>query len=214
MKRIITGITAITAALVFFWAVILKLLVRAGRLFNLTGPCPASLAWVVDNPVRRFYTRDLMDRIGIKPGEHVLELGPGPGAFTVKAAGKTGEAGLLTAVDIQPEMIEKLNGKIARAGIENVRTHVASAYDLPLADACLDRAYLVTVLTEIPDQGRALEEIRRVLKPGGVLSVTEEFLDPDYPFAFESIRKIERHGFRLSARHGNFWVYTINFTRI
>ena len=214
MQKIITWITALAAALVFFWAVILKIMVRIGGLFNHTGPCPASLAWVVDNPVRRFYMRDLMDRIGIQPGEHVLELGPGPGAFTLKAAWKTGGSGILTAVDIQPEMIEKLNVKIEKEGIENVRTHVASAYDLPLADACVDRAYLVTVLTEIPDQSRALEEIRRVLKPGGVLSVTEEFLDPDYPFAFESIRKIERHGFRLSARHGNFWVYTINFTRI
>jgi len=213
MKRIITGIAAITAALVFFWAVILKLLVRAGRLFNLTGPCPASLAWVVDNPVRRFYTRDLMDRIGIKPGEHVLELGPGPGAFTVKAAGKTGGSGLLTAVDIQPEMIGKLNEKLKKGGVENVRTHVASAYDLPLADACMDRVFLVTVLTEIPDQGRALDEIRRVLKPGGVLSVTEEFLDPDYPFASETIRMVTRHGFRFANKSGNFWVYTVNFTK-
>lgn len=213
MKRIITGITAITAALVFFWAVILKLLVRAGRLFNLTGPCPASLAWVVDNPVRRFYTRDLMDRIGIKPGEHVLELGPGPGAFTMKAAGKAGEGGLLTAVDIQPEMIEKLNEKIKKGGVENVRTHVASAYDLPLADACVDRVFLVTVLTEIPDQGRALDEIRRVLKPGGVLSVTEEFLDPDYPFASETVRMVTRQGFRVVNKSGNFWVYTVNFTK-
>jgi ubiquinone/menaquinone biosynthesis C-methylase UbiE len=54
----------------------------------------------------------------------------------------------------------------------------------------------VTVLPEIPDRRRALAELRRVLKPGGVLSITEEFVDPDYPL-----------------RHGNWWIYTLNFQK-
>jgi ubiquinone/menaquinone biosynthesis C-methylase UbiE len=68
------------------------------------------------------------------------------------------------------------------------------------------------VLPEIPDQTRALAELRRVLKPGGVLSITEEFLDPDYPFAFETIRRAETAGFSLEQRFGNWWLYTLNFT--
>jgi ubiquinone/menaquinone biosynthesis C-methylase UbiE len=77
----------------------------------------------------------------------------------------------------------------------------------------VDRAFLVTVLPEIPDQARALAELRRVLKPGGLLSITEEFADPDYPFEFETIRRVEAAGFKLDRRFGNFWVYTLNFWR-
>jgi ubiquinone/menaquinone biosynthesis C-methylase UbiE len=81
-------------------------------------------------------------------------------------------------------------------------------------DVSVDRAFLVTVLPEIPDQGRALAELRRVLKPGGGLSVSEEFYDPDYPFRPETIRRVEAAGFRLERRMGNWWVYTANFCKV
>ena len=95
--------------------------------------------------------------------------------------------------------------------ITNVEVHVASAYDLPLDDESVDRAFLVTVLPEIPDRARALAELRRVLKPGSVLSITEEFLDPDHLFAFETVRHVEEAWFRLERRFGNLWLYTLNF---
>lgn len=76
----------------------------------------------------------------------------------------------------------------------------------------VDRAFLVTVLPEIPDQARALAELHRVIKPDGVLSVTEEFCDSHYPFAFETIQRVEAAGFRLEQRFGNWWIYTLNFT--
>ena len=74
-------------------------------------------------------------------------------------------------------------------------------------------AFLVTVLPEIPDQGRALSELHRVIKPGGLLSITEEFSDPDYPFAFETVRRVESAGFSMERRFGNIWVYTLNFRK-
>jgi ubiquinone/menaquinone biosynthesis C-methylase UbiE len=132
----------------------------------------------------------------------------------VEASRRAGNEGLLYAVDIQPEMIEQVKEKIRNAGVDNVTTYVASAYELPLPDVSIDRAYLVTVMTEIPDQDRALEEVRRVLKSGGILSITEEFLDPDYPFSFETIRRVQKHGFRLEKKSGNFWIYTLNFKKI
>ena len=44
-------------------------------------------------------------------------------------------------------------------------------------------------------------------------TITEEFADPDYPFEFETIRRVEAAGFKLDRRFGNFWVYTLNFRR-
>jgi hypothetical protein len=52
-----------------------------------------------------------------------------------------------------------------------------------------------------------------VLRPGGVLSIGEEFYDPDYLFLPETIRLVEAAGFRLEERFGNLWVYTANFRR-
>jgi SAM-dependent methyltransferase len=195
--------------LLFFWLIVIRLISKLGR----RGPCPASLSWVVNNPIRRWYMRRVLDRVGISPGERVLELGPGPGAFTIEAARRTEPGGSLVAVDIQPEMIASLKEKIRESKLTNIETHVADAYHLPLDEGSFDRAFLVTVLPEIPDRKRALNEIRRVLKPGGVLSITEEFLDPDYPLARTTIQWAEGAGFELKERHGNWWIYTLNFRK-
>jgi ubiquinone/menaquinone biosynthesis C-methylase UbiE len=205
---------ASVGGLVFVWLFPLKILARLAHRYGHSSPCPSSLAWLVNNPIRRRYMHPLLDRVGIQAGERVLELGPGPGTFTVDAARRVGSEGRIIAVDIQPEMIAQVDRRVREARLSNVETHVASAYELPLDDASVDRAFLVTVLPEIPDQSRALAELRRVLKPGGVLSVTEEFADPDYPFPFETIRRVEAAGFRLEQRFGNWWVYTANFRKV
>jgi ubiquinone/menaquinone biosynthesis C-methylase UbiE len=174
-------------------------------------PCPYAFAWIVDNPLRRMWVPLTLDRIGIQAGEHVLELGPGPGAFTVDATRRVGPDGKLIAVDIQSKMIEAVERKVTAAGLANVEMVVADAYSLPLDDASIDRAFLVTVLPEIPDKQRALAELRRVLKVGGILSITEQLPDPDYPLVRTTIRWAEEAGFSLVARYGNILTYTLNF---
>ena len=212
-KKCIRLLLAVPLGFAFFWLVVMKVLSRLFAHFGVSAPCPAEVSWLVDNPIRQKYMRPVLDRVGIQPGECVLELGPGPGLFTVSAARLAGPEGRLVAVDIQPAMIALVEQRVKQSGLTNVETHVASAYELPLPDASVERAFLVTVLTEIPDPNRALREIRRVLKPGGVLSLTEEFLDPDYPFAFETIRRAEAAGFKLVQQFGNFWIYTLNFQK-
>lgn len=202
-------LVALLGALAFFWLVVLRLISKLGN----RGPCPYAVAWLVNNPARHRQVPAILDRIGLRPGERVLELGPGPGAFTVPAAQRIGPDGRLIAVDIQPKMIAAVRKRLASAGLTNVETHVASAYDLPLPDNSVDRAFLVTVLPEIPDPHRALAELYRVLRPGGVLSLTEQFIDPDYPLARTEIRWAEAAGFRLAERYGNWWMYTLNLTR-
>ncbi len=210
-----TGVAlAIVGGVLLFWLFPLKLISRLAARFGHSSPCPAALSWLVDNPLRRRYMRPVLDRIGIRPGDHVLELGPGPGAFTVGAAQCAGAAGRLIAVDIQPEMIAQVEQRVREAGLTNVETHVASAHHLPLEDGSVDRAFLITVLPEIPDPSRALAELHRVLRKGGVLSITEEFSDPDYLFLPETIRLVEAAGFRFAERFGNLWVYTANFRKV
>ena len=130
----------------------------------------------------------------------------------------------LTNVDFDPERFvtlinrcvelrAQLKEKVQAAGVTNVETYVAGAYELPVEDNSVDRAFLITVLSEIPNEARALAELHRVIKPGGTLSITEEFLDPDYLFAFETVQRAEAAGFALVQRSGSFWVYTLNFVK-
>ncbi len=197
--------------LIFIWLFGLKLLLKLMK--GCKAPCPSSVSWIVENPLRERYMRSILSRVGVQAGETVLEIGPGPGAFTIDAAKRVGNHGKIIAVDIQPEMISKLVKKLERSGITNVSTHVANAYDLPIDDASVDRIFLVTVLPEIPDPIRALREMYRVLKPNGILSISEEFLDPDYPLRSTTTGWAISAGFTPAGSFGNFWLYTLNFQK-
>lgn len=201
--------TAVPGGVAVFWLFGLKLIMKLAK--GRGEPCPSSWSWIVNNPLRRWDVRHALDRAGLRAGETVLELGPGPGAFTVDAARRVGPQGRLIAVDIQPEMIAQVEARVREAGLGNVETHVAGAYELPVEDGTVDRAFLITVLPEIPDPVRALREVRRVLKPGGIVSITEEFLDPDYPRRQTTIAWARAAGFELTERYGSWWSYTLNF---
>lgn len=205
----------LSGGLLFWWAIVLKIIVRIVDRFGYVVPCPASLlGWMLDNPIRWRYTRPVLDRVGIRPGDVVLELGSGTGVFTVAAAQRIGPQGRFVAVDIQPEMIKRVEQRVRTAGLANVDAHAADAYHLPLADGSVDRAFLISVLEEIPDPVRALAELSRVLKPEGILSITAEFLDPDYWFPIETIRQLQVADFALVKRFGNLWCYTLNFRKV
>jgi len=199
------------AGVLFFWLALLKLIYRVMARLGNPIPGPSSVDWLVDNPIRRRYMRHVLDRIGIHPGETVLELGPGPSTFTVEAARRIGPQGRLIVVGIQPKMIDRVERRLLEAGLTNVELHVGGTYGFPIEDESIDRAFLITVLPEIPYQSRALDELNRVLKPGGMLSITEEFIDPDYAFPFETVQLVEAAGFSRERYFGNFWLYTLNF---
>ena len=78
--------------LAVFWLVVLRIVAK----LHGGEPCPFALAWLVDNPLRRWYMGSVLDRVGIRPGERVLELGPGPGAFSVEAARRADPGGTLS----------------------------------------------------------------------------------------------------------------------
>ncbi len=214
MGTVLLWVLGFLLAFLFVFEVVLKIIARIAHGSGHSAACPPSFSWYFESDFRKGLMRPVLDRLGILPGDRVLELGPGPGAFSVDAARRAGSEGRLTVVDIQPAMIAKVEARLRAANITNAETRVAGAYELPLADSSIDRAFMVTVVGEIADRRRALAELHRVLRPGGVLSITEEFSDPDYPFRIETIRKAEAAGFRLCARFGNFLVYTLNFEKI
>ncbi len=183
------------------------------------SPAPAFIGRLLDSNVRRRLQppAKIIKRIGIGQGMTVLDLGCGSGAFTTFAARAVGEQGKVYAVDIQTMMLQQLESKLARAehrDITNIELKQASAYNLPFEDGSIDLVYMVTVLQEIPDIARALRGIKRVLKSGGILAVTEFLLDPDYPGRSTTIKLCRRAGFVLENSLGNLWTYTARFKKL
>lgn len=133
---------------------------------------------------------------GVAPGETVLELGPGPGYFTVGASRMVGESGKIVCIDIQRAMFDHLLPRVAAEGENNVHPIVGNARELPIRSGSIDRAFLVTVLGEVPDPGPALDELRRVLRPTGTLAFCETLMDPDYVRAGTLREMCARAGFR------------------
>ena len=115
------------------------------------------------------------------------------------------------AVDIEPKVIAVLDQRIEEAGVKNITTRVASAYEIPLPDNSVDRALMVGVLPQIPDKHRALGEIRRVLKKQGLLALAEVLIDPNYPFRKTEIGWCRDTGFELVGDYGGFFFYTLTF---
>lgn len=181
-------------------------------------PSPPYVGHFLDSDLRRRMqpAGKLIARSGIKPGMKVLDLGCGSGAYTADAARMVGTDGKVYALDVQPAMLEQLRKKLAKpenADISNIELIQASAYELPFEDASLDVVYLVTVLEEIPDIPRALAEVKRVLKPGGVVAVTEFFPDPDYSTRRTTAKKLAASDFARDAVEGGFFNYTARFVK-
>jgi ubiquinone/menaquinone biosynthesis C-methylase UbiE len=196
------------------WAVVATWCLYAlTQRYKSSRACPYSWRWMLDNLPRRVVhpLRRTVDSFRLGRGHTVLEVGPGPGYFSVEVARRVGSEGRLVCVDIQPEMIGALRLRLLREGVTNALPVVGNALDLPLAEGSVDRAFLVTVLGEVPDRAKTLAELRRVLKPGGILSITEALPDPDYQFP-DVVRDLCRaSGFRLLEHHRRFLGFTMNF---
>jgi len=177
------------------------------------GPMPYTMRWILHTPLRRLVhpVRPMLDKFGVRLGATVLELGPGNGYFSIEAARLLGAGGRLVCLDIQPPMLHDLRDRLAAAGVTNAHPLLADAQRLPLADASVDVAFLVTVLGEIPDRPQGLAELRRVLKPGGILSITEHLTDADYQLE-DTVRDLCRAcGFTPGEHQRRFLGYTMNF---
>ena len=181
-------------------------------------PAPSFIGRFLDtNHRRRLQPPDQRIRASdITKGIKALEIGCGSGAYTTFIAKAIGNEGKVYALDIQPKMLEQIKKKLDKVenkDIKNIELVLASAYELPFSDNFLDLVYMVSVFQEIPDKNKTLMEIKRVLKPGGILSISEFFIDPDYPLRSTTIKQGKQAGFNKEIASGNFWNYTIKFSK-
>jgi len=130
------------------------------------------MALIHDNPLRRALDDPFkqLRAAGIKKGQRVLEVGCGPGFFTVPAAELVGPDGCVFAIDIHPMAIKAVERKLSRASLSNVKLALVSAADTGLPAESIDVAFLFGVAHALP-MDKVLPEMHRVLKPGGILAV-------------------------------------------
>jgi SAM-dependent methyltransferase len=142
--------------------------------------CPYGQRFWVEAPHPLITRERLREVLALRPGERVLEVGPGTGYYTLDVAEWVGEEGTVDILDIQREMLDHTMSRAGERGLANITPTESDARGMPYEDGSFDAAYLVTVLGEIPDQAAALRELARVLRPGGRLVVGELMGDPHY----------------------------------
>jgi ubiquinone/menaquinone biosynthesis C-methylase UbiE len=168
------------------WALAFFLLGVAGALLTrywslkYPAPMPYLLRWTLRVPRGNHSPEHLRRVLEPRPGERILEIGPGIGIHALPVATALAPEGALDILDVQQEMLDDVMRRAERAGIVNVAPRLGSAAALPYPDGVFEGAYLIGVLGEIPDGRAALRELRRVLKPGGRLVIGEVFFDSDF----------------------------------
>jgi SAM-dependent methyltransferase len=124
--------------------------------------------------VPRLFTpcaRLLLDRLGLQPGETVIDIACGPGSVTRLAATAVGRGGHVTGVDLSPAMLVIAQAKPPLPHAASIDYHKAPADRLPVADGEFDVATCQHGLQFFPDRAAALVETRRALRPGGRIGI-------------------------------------------
>ena len=154
---------------------------------------------------------ETLKKLGIKTTDSVADIGCGIGYFTIPAAQMIGDNSAY-ALDTSPEMLAEVELRSTAAGIKNIETVKTAELDLLIPDESVSFGLMVNVIHEIVDKIQFLEEISRIIKPGGKLAVidwekAETEMGPpiDHRIAKEEVvSMLEELGFH--------WQQTLSFT--
>jgi ubiquinone/menaquinone biosynthesis C-methylase UbiE len=114
----------------------------------------------------------IMDKLLIAEGSVVADLGAGGGWFTIRLASRVGPNGMVYAEDVQPQMIEAISRRTARAQLRNVRTVLGTASD-PRLPAPVDAVLINDAYHEMEHPVVMLRNLARTLKPAGRIGIVE-----------------------------------------
>lgn len=130
---------------------------------------------IFDSPGReqRLQINRVMDILGIKQGNTVADIGAGSGWFTVRAARRVGENGMVYAVDINPESIRHVDSRAQKEGLRNIKTILGKA-DNPLLPAdAVDAVLLLKTYHEVAQPVALLRNLRASLRHGAKIGIID-----------------------------------------
>lgn len=163
--------------------------------------CPVSISGTLDNRFRRLF-QDPVKILSpyVKDGMTALDLGCGPGFFTIAMAGLVGESGRVIAADLQDGMLRRLGKKISGTEFEKrIMLHKCEEEGLNL-NKRLDFALAFYMVHEVPDEARLFREIFDLLKPGaGFLVVEPKFFHVSGEEFTNTVNHAMSAGFETSA---------------
>jgi ubiquinone/menaquinone biosynthesis C-methylase UbiE len=139
----------------------------AKQIRYVSGYSPATVQYQANRTVARQATFFLPH---LRPGMRVLDCGCGPGTITIGLA-QVVAPGQVVGIDIEPSLVERASVLSREQGISNVRFQMANVFDLPFPEGSFDAVFAHTLLHHLTQPIRALKEMKRVLKPGGVIGV-------------------------------------------
>jgi ubiquinone/menaquinone biosynthesis C-methylase UbiE len=159
----------------------------------------------------------------LRPGMNVLDVGCGPGSIT-RGLAELVAPGSVVGIDIQAAQIEQARASAAACGLTHLRFERADLYDLPFADRHFDAALANGVLMHLAQPMHALAQLRRVLRPGGLVGIR----DPDFGSTLyapltpllqqwlELRLRVRQHngGSPLSSRHYRRFLIDAGFTGV
>ena len=120
--------------------------------------------------------REVLRELALLPGEHVIDVGSGPGLLAAEMAAVVGAKGRVCGIDVSDSMLAMATARPAAPDSAPCEFRPGGADHIPYADASFDAAVSTQVLEYVEDVPGALAEIHRVLRPGGRILV----LDTDW----------------------------------
>jgi ubiquinone/menaquinone biosynthesis C-methylase UbiE len=151
---------------------------------------------LLKNPFR------LLETAGLKPGQKVVEVGCGPGFFTIPAAKIVGRDGIIYATDINHRAIKRVEGKMRKYGIGNIKPILGNAANSGLRDSSIDMAFVFGLRYIAGGLSNLVSEMHRILKSGGILSFEKTTGSDD-----KLVEEVERAGFIKTEKKGRIFVF-------
>jgi len=164
--------------------------------------CPVEKAGGLDNKIRRlFQNPKKILRKYVNGGMTVLDLGCGPGYFSIAMAEMICESGLVIAADLQEGMLDKLKDKVKGTQLEKrISTHRTKENEIGISNN-VDFILAFYMLHEIPNQENALKEIKSILKPNGIFFLVEpKYFHVSKDEFKKNVNKAIELGFRVVER--------------
>jgi len=162
------------------WAPVIPELARHFTVVTLGGRHLGGIAALEDRasmPTYRAMFRTLIDLIGPKPGEAILDIGCGASSLDRLLAQRVGSANPITAIDVNPFWLREAEALAAEDGVGGmIRFVPGNAEAVPFPDNSFDAVFSVTVLEEC-DADRAIAEMTRVVRPGGRIGIVVRAVD-------------------------------------